>query len=291
MSAPKPHRRLSLTQRMDSPEPESAPAAPHAADGPMLDSVSAILRDPVIRKQAFLVVPLQDEPARPSGWTEAKLLASGQNGSVVATAEHHALPTSAAPARSPSVPGWAYLAGGAAVMAAVALVAQMGRPHAPAPSTATASAAIPPVAATNVVLPSRGGVVTLTADAATVQGREIRKNPSNIGYWNLEEDTVSWNISPAPGKYAVDLIYACGPTGGGKFAVRLGGQELHGESAHTKDWNDYKALRVGEVNLNGPTPVVIQAVGTPGKGLMDLRSVKLYPLTGTHAPTERVAKR
>lgn len=293
MSAPKPHRRLTLTQHLNAPTPENAPAQPHAADGAMLDSVSAILRDPVIRKQAFLVVPLQEEPAQPSGWTEAKLLASGQNGSVIATAaEHRALPAGAVPALPRSVPTWAYVAGGAAIIAVVALaVAQVGRPAASTPAVAGATTTITPIAATNVVMPSRSGVVTLPADAATVQGRVIRKNPSNIGFWDLEEDTVSWNVSPRPGKYAVDLIYSCGPTGGGKFVVRLGGQELHGESAHTKDWQDYKPLRLGEVNLNGSTPVVVQGVGKLGHGLMNLRAVKLYPLAGTHAPTERVAAR
>lgn len=297
MSTPKPHRRLTLTQSAHGTTPEGTPEpevpATQVADGPTLNTVANVLRDPTLRRDAFLVVPLRDDTLIGNGRTEPMLPAiDGPGAFALPGAIQQAAPPTAANGGGPGKT-LTFLGVGVAVLAAAAIgFFAASRAHTTPTASAQPKSSQPQVVAASYVQPDSKGVMVLYGAQAVLQGPTIHQGPEGVGYWGRHENTVSWTVSPpSPGTYAMSLDYACAPAGGGKFVVRVGEQKLEGESVSTGDWVTYHQLRLGEVTLNGPTRVVMQAVGDPASGLMNLRAVKLYPVTGARTPAERVAAR
>lgn len=276
MSMLKPHRRLSLTQprseagRVEAPEVESAPATP--VDEPILTSVATLLRDPALRRDAFLVVPLSGEGRGEQAGTE-----------VVAAA----LPAPAAgvPAgRRPVVFAGAALAVAAGVVVFMGLSARSAAPARPAAAPLAAAPALP----ADAVAANPDGTLVLSVGKARVQGPSVRKCDGDIGYWNRKEDSVAWTVvPPAPGEYSVALAFSCGEQSGGKFSVRFADQRLTGESTSTGGWGTYRQVRLGKVTLHRPTTVLMRAEGPIHTALMSTRGLKLFPVRSTTQASAR----
>ncbi len=133
-----------------------------------------------------------------------------------------------------------------------------------------------------VVRPTADGLVTLAATAARISGPTIRleEKHANLGWWESGEDRAVWSIDlPAAGSYTVDLEYACDrATAGNTFLLTAGGQELTGEIAATGSWDDYRAVRLGRLDLPaGTQTLTFRAAGPLKSALLDLRTIRLLP--------------
>src|SRR5438067_1508834 len=71
MSTDKPHRRLIVTQPSPNGDPDPTPVRPDSVEGterengePGPGSLAAVLRNPALRRDAYLVVPLGEEGRR-----------------------------------------------------------------------------------------------------------------------------------------------------------------------------------------------------------------------------------
>jgi hypothetical protein len=96
----------------------------------------------------------------------------------------------------------------------------------------------------------------------------------------IADDHAVWTVEvPKPGKYALWLDYACAAgSAGNTFALEAGGKRLTGKVASTGDWDTYKQVKVGEIELGaGKQEVVLRSPGKLREFLIDLKSVRLVP--------------
>ena len=123
------------------------------------------------------------------------------------------------------------------------------------------------------------GSYTLPAGAAIVRGKTLRLEGTSIGYWTEPKDYVEWVIEPkGAAKLEISITYAVGGDAGGEFTVTVGDQKLTGKAESTGGWEQYKTVRLGQINLPaGRTSLSMKANGKPHGALMNLQAVKLDP--------------
>ncbi|MEN8862626.1 MAG: hypothetical protein ABF315_05505, partial [Lentimonas sp.] len=129
----------------------------------------------------------------------------------------------------------------------------------------------------------QGDELTLEAKAAKLSGKENRlQNTEYIGYWTDASDTATWTLNvPAPGKYAVKLLYACQKSCAGSTAkLTVGGKTLTTKVSATKSWEDFKLLEMGIIDLNqvGATDCTIGFGAEKRKALFNLKLVLFVPV-------------
>jgi hypothetical protein len=125
------------------------------------------------------------------------------------------------------------------------------------------------------------GSITLSTDLAVVTG-QISRHGSTITNWRHPEDFVLFHFPvDKPGRYAVELNYACDlANAGSAVQVQMAGTDLIVNVADTGGSGKYNKVRAGEVNL--PTAdwynLRISATQIAHQTVMNLRSVKLIPV-------------
>lgn len=136
-------------------------------------------------------------------------------------------------------------------------------------------------------------VVVLKARDARVQGRrptakyETEKGKDNIGFWTKAADRVSWDFDiSVPGRFAVDIQYACPKTSSGStYEVVIGAEKLQGTVKSTDNWDTYRTERLGTIRVDQPgrTTLSVRPIKKPRLALavMNLKSVTLLPISST----------
>lgn len=134
-------------------------------------------------------------------------------------------------------------------------------------------------------------VVVLKARDARVQGRrpaakyETGKGKDNIGCWTKATDWVSWDFDiSVPGRFAVDIQYACPKTSSGStYEVVIGAEKLQGTVKSTDNWDTYRTERLGTIRVDQPgrTTLSVRPIKKPRLAVMNLRSVTLRPISST----------
>jgi len=102
----------------------------------------------------------------------------------------------------------------------------------------------------------------------------------NLGYWQSENDQAVWTMNVTqPGRYGVTIDYACDDgSAGNSFQIELGTQRLTGQVASTNNWDNYRRVKVGEMELTaGKHRLTFRSQGPIRGALIDLRDVKLAP--------------
>ncbi|GMV24931.1 MAG: hypothetical protein AMXMBFR58_09620 [Phycisphaerae bacterium] len=134
------------------------------------------------------------------------------------------------------------------------------------------------------IMPDADGSFTLKAADALLAGPAIklegRGDDANAGFWTDEQATVSWTISGVtPGRYGVELLYACPEDSkGATYDIRIGSSLVSGEVFGTQGWRDYISVPVGDVELTDRTcTVVVTPTSKPGQAVMNLRNLRLIP--------------
>jgi hypothetical protein len=122
------------------------------------------------------------------------------------------------------------------------------------------------------------GSITLSTHLAVVTG-QISRHGSTITNWRHPEDFVLFHFPvDKPGRYAVELTYACDLANrGSTVEVQMGDADLIVNVADTGGSGTYKSVRAGEVNC--PTAdwynLKISATQIAHQTVMNLRGVKL----------------
>jgi putative membrane-bound dehydrogenase-like protein len=103
----------------------------------------------------------------------------------------------------------------------------------------------------------------------------------NLGYWQSEADRAAWTIDvPRAARYRVTLDYACqDDAAGDTFVLEVAGQTLGGRVERSGDWDNYRSMSIGEVELSeGQFELQVRSGGPIRHALMDLREVRLTPV-------------
>lgn len=122
----------------------------------------------------------------------------------------------------------------------------------------------------------------LTATNAEIYGSSLRIEESNVnlGWWSGEDDHAVWTIDiPRDLVYGVYLDIACDDAAAGnEWLLECDGQRLSGKVDSTGNWNAYRRLKVGELQLKqGQHRLGLRSNGPISGALFDLRSVTLIP--------------
>jgi putative membrane-bound dehydrogenase-like protein len=135
-----------------------------------------------------------------------------------------------------------------------------------------------------VVMPEAlRGEFWLLADSAEIYGKTLVFEPQyrNLGWWQSGDDHAVWTLEVSqPGKYAVSLDYACDNGAAGQtVAVEIAGQRLLVKVPGTGNWDTYRQLPLGHVELAaGKQQLIVRPDGVLHGPLIDLKSVRLRPV-------------
>lgn len=133
-----------------------------------------------------------------------------------------------------------------------------------------------------VVQPFNDGSLRLLATQCEIFGRTVvfEDKYRNLGYWQSENDQAVWTMNVTqPGRYGVTIDYACDDgSAGNSFQIEVGSQRLTGQVAGTGNWDSYRRVKIGEVELTaGQHRLTFRSQGPIRGALIDLRDVKLAP--------------
>ena len=119
--------------------------------------------------------------------------------------------------------------------------------------------------------PPKADPIDLPALSAVTHGRSIRVEPIPGGYavsgWRDPEAYVEWDLAaaaaaPAPGRYRVELSFACPPDAGGRFVLSVGDDALAGQARPTGGADQYRTTTLGAVRLRpGDTRLTLKPDG------------------------------
>lgn len=135
-----------------------------------------------------------------------------------------------------------------------------------------------------VVEPERlRGEFWLLAQDCEIYGKTLVFEPQygNLGYWQSDDDHAVWKCEiKQPGKYAVSLDFACDSSAAGQsVVVDMAGQRLTAKVPGTGNWDTYRQLQIGVVELTaGIHEVIVRPDERLHGPLIDLKSVRLRPL-------------
>jgi len=124
------------------------------------------------------------------------------------------------------------------------------------------------------------GEFWLLAGQCEIFGETLVFEPQyrNLGYWQSSDDRAVWTLEVAqPGKYSVALDYACDDgTAGQSLAVEIAGQRIVAKVPGTGNWDTYRQLRIGTVELiAGEQQLTVRPDRPPQGAVIDLKSVRL----------------
>ncbi|QDU93177.1 arylsulfatase [Lignipirellula cremea] len=137
-------------------------------------------------------------------------------------------------------------------------------------------------------------------DAETTGGIERSNRHPNCTYflnWTSVDDRITWDVEATPGRYAVEVLYACPAADvGSVIELRLGDQavqtqitEAHDPPLHGEENDrvprpesyvkDFKPLSLGVLELSsGRGQLTLRALKIPGRQAMEMRLLMLTRL-------------
>lgn len=121
--------------------------------------------------------------------------------------------------------------------------------------------------------------IFLTAAKAKVHGKGAHKGAGEITRWRGKDTYVSWEVRiPQAGKVPVHVCQANAGAGGSEFLLTVGEASLKGTVRHTRSWDDYVYVKVGEIDVPKPGKytVTVKPVKQVQGRLGNLRSVVLF---------------
>ncbi len=124
------------------------------------------------------------------------------------------------------------------------------------------------------------GTITLPMQFALMSGQIVYHHPT-LTNWQHLDDAVLWHFPLEPGRYAVELTYACDlANAGSTVQVQMVDTPLILKVADTGGSAMYKPFRAGEVSIPsaGWYNLRISATEIAHKSVMNLRGVKLIPI-------------
>jgi alpha-L-fucosidase len=129
------------------------------------------------------------------------------------------------------------------------------------------------------------GSFTLAAAEATLHGEtaqyETGGGKDNIGYWTNAKDWVSWDFAVTrPGRFEVELTYACEPgSAGSRYTVAVGSSAVHGEVEATGAWTTFVSRNLGVLTIPaaGPATLSVKPDSMPRGAVMNLKAIRLTP--------------
>jgi putative heme-binding domain-containing protein len=133
------------------------------------------------------------------------------------------------------------------------------------------------------VIAAENGKYLLPARFAEVRGPTMTFTVPQyaLEYWQSMEDFATWEIDVAKsGAYVVELEYGLPSQAAGNAMILEGGAKpLVHTLASTGGWENYKTVRIGEIELaSGRQRITIKPLGDKLKeALMDLRAAYLTP--------------
>jgi alpha-L-fucosidase len=135
----------------------------------------------------------------------------------------------------------------------------------------------------NSVKQAPDGTLVLKAGDAGLVGH-VKLEDDHIGFWTEVGDTVSWTAEiTAPGTFSVTLDYGCiDGSEGSEFDVTMGDSKVSGKIAATGGWSKFTEVTLGSVTITkaGKVAVVVKPTKKPGQAVMNLRAIKLVPVSG-----------
>jgi hypothetical protein len=138
--------------------------------------------------------------------------------------------------------------------------------------------------AVDVGIKLKGDELILEGPKARLSGKNNRvEDNSHIGYWTNPADTASWDMEvPAPGKYAVKILYSClGSFSGSDVDLKVGDKQLTAAVLPTKGWKEFELMSMGVIQLDevGTTTCTVGFGERRKKALFNLKSVIFMPMT------------
>jgi putative membrane-bound dehydrogenase-like protein len=126
------------------------------------------------------------------------------------------------------------------------------------------------------------GILRLTARNCEIHGPSLifENYHGNLGFWGSTADHADWTIEvPVTGRYRVSLHYACDPpAANNEFTLRIGQTVTNYKVAATKNWDSYRLLDLGTVELTkGQQRAEVRATEALRGHLMDFKEFQLTP--------------
>lgn len=144
-----------------------------------------------------------------------------------------------------------------------------------------------PVPLVDVVEPVKAdttGALNLTAESAETHGDQLgvetRGGVSNLAFWDRASDYATWTVQvPAAGSYEVAVSVAA-PSGTPELAIEGGGGRLAARMPAGRDWDDFKTVSLGRVELTQAGKVSLKAGPRDPAAWrpINLRWIKLTPV-------------
>ena len=111
---------------------------------------------------------------------------------------------------------------------------------------------VPYAGAAATIGPDAKGRLVLSPDDAAFEGKiaaEEKGGQPNIGFWDDAGDSASWKVHfPSPGRYTVRTSCATN-SDGVEFVVEIAGRQLVGRAAKTGEWDKFKDVDLGPVEI------------------------------------------
>ena len=108
----------------------------------------------------------------------------------------------------------------------------------------------------SAVKQSADGTLMLNAADAELNGQMIKLETKsggvpNIGFWINQNDFIQWPVNiTQPGKYAVEVEFACAPgSEGSECVLIIDGKEYAGKVEATKGWDDFQVKQGGTIEF------------------------------------------
>lgn len=125
------------------------------------------------------------------------------------------------------------------------------------------------------------GHIELASKDALTHSVKMRYEPKAkkncLGFWANHEDWAEWSFGVTNGGvFEVEITQGCGGGGGSDVAVHVGEQTLNFVVEDTGGWQNWKARRIGTVQLEpGPASLQIKPKNKKGGAVMDIHKIRL----------------
>jgi len=137
-----------------------------------------------------------------------------------------------------------------------------------------------------VTTQANNGSVNLKASNAVVRGTNARYESGggkdNIGFWTNPDDYVIWRFKLVQtGTFNAEVTFACDAgSGGSKYILTVGDQELAGTVKDTGGWTSFVTEKLGTVKITKPGTynLSLKPKSMPRGAVMNLKSVTLVPI-------------
>jgi arylsulfatase A-like enzyme len=131
------------------------------------------------------------------------------------------------------------------------------------------------------------GIIVLPARTADVHGVMLRYEPlphkDTLGYWVRADDWADWEFDVRePAEFRLEGLVGCGQgSGGSSVEFRAAGQTLKLTVPETGGFQQFVPQQLGRLSFDRPGRyrLEVRATSKPGPAVMDLREIRLIPLS------------